>query len=65
MPARSQAQQRYMAMCEHDPKHVKGHCPTGMTREQLREFAATPRTGLPQKVKIPTLLDGLKKRRDA
>ncbi len=61
MPARSQAQQRFMAMCAHDPSHVKGTCPTGMTKDQLREFARTPRTGLPKQVKIPTLLDALGK----
>lgn len=50
MPARSQAQQRFMAMCLHDPKHVKGECP-GMSAEELRKFAETPRTGLPKHVK--------------
>lgn len=64
MPARSQAQQRFMAMCEHAPQHVKGRCPD-MTHAQLRAFAATPRTGLPARVKPvkhPTLMDALMRR---
>lgn len=62
MPSRSQAQQRFFAICAHDPQHVKGQCPE-MNRDQLREFAATPRKNLPQKVKAPTILDALKTRK--
>lgn len=61
MPARSQAQQRFFAMCEHDPAHVKGQCPKGLTKAQLHDFAATPRAGLPKRVTVPTLLDALGK----
>lgn len=49
MPAKSQAQQRFMAMCEHTPKHAKGKCPN-MTKQQFHDFAATPRAGLPKKL---------------
>jgi len=47
MPAKSQAQQRFMAMCEHDPKHARGRCPS---RSVAREYAGTPRKGLPEHV---------------
>jgi hypothetical protein len=46
MPATSQAQQRFMAICLHDPKHAKGKCPD-MSASQMRDFASTPRKGLP------------------
>lgn len=50
MPAKSQAQQRFMAICEHNPAHAIGKCPN-MTHKQLHDFAATPRKGLPVRVK--------------
>ena len=34
-------------MIEHDPKRAKA---SGMSHEQLRDFAATPRKGLPERV---------------
>jgi hypothetical protein len=34
-------------MLEHDPKRAKA---SGMSHEQLRDFAATPRKGLPEHV---------------
>ena len=46
MPAVSKSQQRFMAMCEHDPKHARGECPD---KETAREFARTPRKGLPER----------------
>lgn len=46
MPAVSKSQQRFMAMCEHNPKHAKGECPDEKTS---REFARTPRKGLPER----------------
>lgn len=46
MPAVSKAQQRFMAMCEHDPAHANGKCPQ-MTQEQFHEYASTPSKGLP------------------
>lgn len=52
MPARSQAQQRFLAICAHDPQHARGTCPD-MTRQQYHDFAATPRTGLPLRVRKP------------
>jgi hypothetical protein len=45
MPAVSQRQQRYMAMCMHDPKHARGKCPD-MSQEEYRKFAETSRRGL-------------------
>lgn len=48
MPAVSQSQQKFIAMCEHNPQHVQGKCPN-MTQEQFHEFAATPTTGLPKR----------------
>ncbi len=50
MPAKSKAQQQFLAICEHDPKHATGHCPA-MTTGQLHDYAATKTTGLPTKVK--------------
>ena len=50
MPSVSQAQQRLMAMAEHDPSaiHGKNRGVLGMSRQQLHDFAATPRKGLPK-----------------
>ena len=64
MPAVSQAQQRFFAICEHTPTHARGTCPN-LPKATLREFAATPRTGLPVHVKAPTILDALTARRPA
>jgi hypothetical protein len=50
MPAKSVAQRRFFAMCEHGV-HVRGQCPKGMTKQQMHDFAATPEKNLPQKVK--------------
>ncbi len=47
MPAVSQAQQKFMAICEHDPQHAQGKCPN-MTHQQLHDYAATPLSGLPK-----------------
>lgn len=49
MPATSKAQQRFMAICEHDPVHAYGKCPK-MSHQQLHDFAATPTKNLPQRV---------------
>ena len=51
MPAVSQAQQRFFAICEHNPQHAKGQCPD-MTHEKMHEFAATPRSNLPQRASL-------------
>lgn len=48
MPARSVAQRKFMAACQHDPQHVKGQCPD-MTRGQFQDFASTPEKGLPER----------------
>lgn len=45
MPAVSASQQKFMAMCEKHPEHVKGDCPD---KETASEFARTPRKGLPE-----------------
>ena len=47
MPAVSKAQQRYMAIAEHNPSKLRGKKPD-MSQSQLHDFAATPRKGLPQ-----------------
>ena len=36
-------------MCEHNPKHARGKCPS-MTKKQYHEFTATPTRNLPQRV---------------
>jgi len=50
MPAKSKAQQRFMAMCSHNPSHASGTCPD-MSVEDMRDFAKTPRKGLPEHTK--------------
>lgn len=47
MPARSKAQQRLFAMCEHGAK--LDVCPRHMTKAQMRDYARTPRKGLPER----------------
>ena len=53
MPAVSKAQQTGMAIAEHAPGKLykRNRGLLSMTHEQLHDFAATPRKGLPQKVK--------------
>ena len=53
MPAKSQAQQRLMAIAEHNPSALKpkNKGVLKMTHTQLHDFAATTRKGLPVKVK--------------
>lgn len=46
MPAVSKAQQKFMAICKHSPKHAKGECPD---EETAGEFARTKRKGLPER----------------
>lgn len=50
MPAVSKAQQRLMAACEHGAGYSS--CPKDMTKQQMHDFAATPRTGLPARAKM-------------
>lgn len=50
MPAKSKAQQRFFAMCMHQPRHARGKCPS-MPREEMRKFAETEHKGLPNKVR--------------
>jgi len=47
MPAKSKAQQRFMAMCLHGT-HTKKDCPD-MKRGIMREFAETSTKGLPER----------------
>ena len=57
MPAVSKAQRRFMGMCEHDPKHAQGKCPS---RAVAAEFSGTSEKGLPmhKKRKRATILKG-------
>lgn len=50
MPAKSKAQQRYMAMAEHHPGAMRGRKPR-MSRAELHKFAATKTAGLPEHTK--------------
>lgn len=54
MPARSQAQQRLMAIAEHNPSAVysRNAGVLKMSHSQLHDFAATPRKGKPQHVRL-------------
>lgn len=53
MPAVSQAQQRMMAIAEHDPSklYARNRGVLKMSMSQLRDFAATGRKKLPKKVR--------------
>ena len=55
MPAKSQAQQKAMAIAEHDPGKLyeRNKGLTKMSQGQLHDFAATKRKGLPNKVAKP------------
>lgn len=50
MPAESQKQQIAMAIAEHHPEklHAENKGMLSMTHQQLHDFAATPRHGLPK-----------------
>jgi hypothetical protein len=47
MPALSQAQQQFMAICEHSPEKARKKCPN---KRVAHEFATTKRRGLPKHV---------------
>lgn len=47
MPSTSITQRRFMAICEHDPKHAQGKCPD-MTQKQFHDFSSTKESGLPR-----------------
>lgn len=51
MPAKSKSQQRAMAIAEHSPGKLseKNKGLLKMSKNQLSEFASTPRKGLPQR----------------
>jgi hypothetical protein len=51
MPAKSKAQQEAMAIAEHNPSKLKprNRGLLGMSHQQLHDFAATPRKGLPKR----------------
>jgi uncharacterized protein DUF3008 len=51
MPATSQAQQRAMAIAEHNPSKLQGKNKglLKMSHKQLHDFASTPRKGLPKR----------------
>lgn len=50
MPSVSQAQQKAMAIAEHNPSklHAENRGLLKMSHSQLHDFAATPRKGLPK-----------------
>lgn len=48
MPAKSKKQQKFMAMCAHNPEKARGDCPPKKVAE---EFAKTSTKDLPEKVK--------------
>ncbi len=53
MPSESRAQQRLMALAEHDPKKLykKNRGLLRMTHQQLHDFAATKTSDLPERKK--------------
>jgi hypothetical protein len=60
MPAESQAQQRLMAMAEHNPGAVsaKNRGVLKMSHSQLHDFAATKRSSLPKRASGRSLSKG-------
>lgn len=50
MPAESQKQQRLFAIAEHHPEELRARNKgiLNMSRQQMHDFAATPRAGLPK-----------------
>ena len=59
MPATSQAQQRLMAVAEHNPSKVfkrnRGDGVLSMSARQLHDFSATARSGLPKRTQKTNL----------
>jgi hypothetical protein len=55
MPSKSKAQQKLMAIAEHHPEEIKGknRGVLKMGKQQLHDFAATKRTGLPGRARKP------------
>ena len=53
MPSVSKKQQIAMAIAEHEPSklYARNKGLTKMSHSQLHDFAATPRKGLPEKVR--------------
>jgi hypothetical protein len=53
MPAKSKAQQKAMAIAEHQPKKLykRNKSLLKMTKNQLHDFASTKTKGLPKRVK--------------
>ena len=51
MPATSKKQSRFFRWAEHNPGQAKaeGKYPTGMSKSDMHDFAATPDKGLPEK----------------
>ena len=60
MPAKSQAQQRFMAIASHSPEKLRGPAPD-MSKSAMSDFASTPRKGLPPHAKKKTGLARLMK----
>lgn len=46
MPAESDAQQRFMGLCAHNPQHAKGECPSHKVAE---EFSHKPDHEIPER----------------
>jgi hypothetical protein len=54
MPSTSVAQKRFFGWLSHNPIQAAAEgIKTGMTKDQMRDFAATPEKGLPFKVPKP------------
>ena len=63
MPSVSQAQQKAMAIAEHNPKalYKSNRGLLKMSHQQLHDFAATSRKGLPNRVKkVKTVADAMR-----
>lgn len=66
MPAKSKAQQRLMAMAEHNPEKVwdKNKGVLGMSKQQLRDFAKTKTKELPSRKSKNTFLNMISRRKN-
>lgn len=56
MPAKSIAQRKLMAACEHGAGYES--CPKGMSKDQMHDFAATSEKDLPRYAKQRKEMNG-------
>ncbi len=65
MPSQSKAQQRLFAVALHNPSELsaKNSGLASLPKSTLHDFAATPRTGLPNKVRKVSIASMMKRKK--